>query len=376
MRIPLSRPRITSKEREYVLKALNSGDISGDGKFSQKCHLLLGKDTGCEHALLTHSCTAALEMAGLLIDLQPGDEVIMPSYAFVSTATAVTLRGAMPVFVDIREDTFNLDEKLIEPAVTDRTKAIFVVHYAGVASDMEPIMTIAREHNLFVVEDAAQAYKATYNGQALGTIGDYGALSFHVTKNIQSGEGGALLINNHENIERAEILREKGTNRRAFLAGEVDKYTWVDHGSSYLPSDLIAACLLAQLEDAEEITAARLKIWNRYHELLTPETKSGNFRCPIIPDYASHNAHMYPILLENSEVRNKVQADLCRKSIQATFHYIPLHSSPAGLRYGRAAGQMDVTDNVAARILRLPLYPNLSTDEQSKVVELLLDSMP
>jgi dTDP-4-amino-4,6-dideoxygalactose transaminase len=324
--------------------------------------------------LLTHSCTAALEMAALLLDIQPGDEVIMPSYTFVSTANAFVLRGAVPVFIDIREDTLNLDERLIEGAVTARTKAIVPVHYAGVACEMDTILEIAGRRHLRVVEDAAQGVMSFYKGRALGSLGELGAYSFHETKNVVSGEGGALLVNDPALIQRAECIREKGTDRSRFLRGEVDKYTWQDIGSSFLPGELTAAFLRAQLEQAEAITARRLAIWERYHEALSPLEARGLLRRPIVPAHCRHNAHMYYVLLASPARRQTVIDDLKRKDIYAVSHYVPLHSSPAGRRFCRTHGPMSVTDRVAACLLRLPMWIGLEAVQQS-VIEAFAGSL-
>jgi dTDP-4-amino-4,6-dideoxygalactose transaminase len=317
--------------------------------------------------LLTHSCTAALDMAAMLADIQPGDEVIMPSYTFVSTANAFVLRGGIPVFVDIRPDTLNIDETLIEAAITPRTKAIVPVHYAGVACEMDGIMDIAQRHKLLVIEDAAQAVMSTYKGKPLGAIGHFGAYSFHETKNIISGEGGALLVNDGRFAERAEIIREKGTNRSQFFRGQIDKYTWVDIGSSYLPGEVIAAFLWAQMEEAQSITQKRLDLWHRYHESLAPLEAAGKLRRPIIPEGCQHNAHMYYILLESLKKRTEVIALLKQQGVNAVFHYVPLHSSPAGKKYGRTSGELPHTGNLSDRLLRLPLWVGMD-EAQDKVI--------
>jgi dTDP-4-amino-4,6-dideoxygalactose transaminase len=309
--------------------------------------------------LLTQSCTAALEMAALLLDLQPGDEIIMPSFTFVSTANAFVLRGAVPVFVDIRQDTLNIDERLVEGAITPRTKAICVVHYAGVSCEMDPIMEIAARHGIAVIEDAAQGIFSRYNGRPLGSIGQFGALSFHETKNVISGEGGALLVNDPAGVERAEIIREKGTNRSKFFRGQVDKYTWVDVGSSYLPGEIIAAFLAAQFEEAEAITQRRLALWDRYHAWAEPYERAGRLRRPIVPANCTHNAHMYYLLLDDLADRTHFIESLKAKDIGAVFHYIPLHSSPAGMKYGRADGALPVTDDISDRLVRMPLWCGL-----------------
>lgn len=359
MNIPFNKPYLTGKELWYISQANHNGQLSGDGPFTKKCHYWLEQQTGCRKALLTHSCTAALEMAAILADIHFGDEIIMPSYTFVSTANAFVLRGGVPVFVDIREDTLNLDETKIEAAITDRTVAIVAVHYGGVGCEMDTIMEIATRHNLLVIEDAAQGLMATYKGKALGAIGHMGTLSFHETKNIVSGEGGALLINDERFVERAEIIREKGTDRSKFFRGQVDKYTWVDIGSSYLPGELIAAFLYAQLEEAKTMTKQRLQIWKEYHLGFADLEKEGYLRRPNISENCQHNAHMYYLLVQNIEVRTSFLQYLKDNGVFAVFHYIPLHSSPAGKRYGRFSGDLSITDSVSDRILRLPLYVGL-----------------
>ena len=373
-RIPFNWPHMTGKELYYIAEAHFNGSLAGDGPFSKRCHSWLEESTGCAKALLTHSCTAALEMTALLLDIQPGDEVIMPSYTFVSTANAFVLRGGVPVFVDIRDDTLNLDEKLVEAAITPRTRAIVPVHYAGVACEMDSIMNIARRHQLRVVEDAAQGVMATYKGRALGTIGDLGAYSFHETKNVIAGEGGALLVNESSLALRAEIIREKGTDRSRFFRGEVDKYTWQEMGSSFLPGELIAAFLWAQLEEAERITKERLRSWQCYHELLERLEARGILRRPIVPEGCQHNAHMYYVLLAPEIERKKVLEEFKRNDIWSVFHYVPLHSSPAGTRYGRAHGKLEVTSRQAERLVRLPLWVGLSPEQQDRVVEVLLSA--
>ncbi|MCL1860055.1 MAG: dTDP-4-amino-4,6-dideoxygalactose transaminase, partial [Proteobacteria bacterium] len=315
--------------------------------------------------------TAALDMAALLLEIQPGDEIIMPSYTFVSTANAFVLRGGIPVFVDIREDTLNLDERLLESAITLRTRAIVPVHYAGVACEMDTIMEIAKRHHLRVVEDAAQGVMASYKGKALGSIGDIGAYSFHETKNVISGEGGALLVNDPSLALRAEIIREKGTDRSRFFRGEVDKYTWQEMGSSFLPGELIAAFLWAQLEEADRITKERFGSWQKYHELLEPLEAKGILRRPIVPCECQHNAHMYYILLAPEIDKQKVLDEFKRNNIWSVFHYVPLHSSPAGMRYGRAHGNLEVTNRQSGRLVRLPLYIGLSVEQQNRVVDVL-----
>lgn len=357
--IPFNKPYMTGKELWYIAQAHANSSLAGDGDFTKKCHAWLERQTGCKKALLTHSCTAALEMAAILADIQAGDEIIMPSYTFVSTANAFVLRGGVPVFVDIRPDTLNIDEKKIESAITPRTKAIVPVHYAGVSCEMDSIMDIAARHNLLVIEDAAQALMSTYNKRPLGSIGHMAAVSFHETKNIISGEGGALLVNDSRFKERAEIIREKGTNRSRFFRGEVDKYTWVDIGSSYLPGELIAAFLLAQMDEGQQITKQRLQIWNRYHQSLEVLEGKGMIRRPMVPAVCEHNAHMYYILTENLLTRTAIIYNLNTQGINAVFHYVPLHSSPAGNKYCRVSGDMSVTDDISNRLVRLPLWIGL-----------------
>jgi len=357
--IPFNKPYMTGRELWYIAQAHANGHLSGDGPFTKRCHQWLREKSGAHMALLTHSCTAALEMAALLLRLASGDEVIMPSYTFVTTASAVALRGAVPVFVDIRPDTLNIDETLIEAAITPRTKAICVVHYAGVACEMDPIMAIAAKHGLRVVEDAAQGIMSTYKGRPLGTIGDLGAYSFHETKNVIAGEGGALLCRDEEFAELAEIVREKGTNRSRFFRGQVDKYTWVDLGSSFLPGEIAAAFLAAQLEMAESITAQRMALWDHYHAWAKKYEDNGILRRPVIPPHCQHNAHMYYLLLPNLDARTEFISQMRDSGIQCVFHYIPLHSSPAGQQLGRQASKMNVTDDVSERLVRLPLWLGL-----------------
>ena len=354
--IPFNKPYMTGKELSYITEAHFNSMLAGDGPFTKKCHAWLEARTGTNKALLTHSCTAALEMAAILADIHPGDEIIMPSYTFVSTANAFVLRGGVPVFVDIRPDTLNIDETLIESAITPRTKAIVPIHYAGVACEMDTIMDIAKRHNLLVIEDAAQGIMSTYKGKPLGTIGHIGAYSFHETKNIISGEGGALLIRDSCFAESAEIIREKGTNRSQFFRGKVDKYTWVDIGSSYLPGELTAAFLWAQMEEAQSITRKRMDLWQRYHEGLAQLEEAGRLRRPIIPESCRHNAHMYYILLESIEKRTDVITKLENYGVNTVFHYVPLHSAPGGKKYGRISGKLRHTDNLSGQLLRLPLW--------------------
>lgn len=364
MSIPFNKPFTIGPELEYITDAVARGHLSGDGHYTKLCHRWLEQRLGTRRALLTHSCTAALEMAAILCDIQPGDEVIMPSYTFVSTANAFVLRGGVPVFVDIRPDTLNLDEKLIEAAITPKTRAIVPVHYAGLACEMDAIMDIARRHRLLVVEDAAQAVLSDYKGRRPGAIGHLGCLSFHETKNVISGEGGALLINDPALIERAEVIREKGTNRSKFFRGEVDKYTWVDIGSSFLPSELIGAFLWAQLERAEEIIARRRQLCAIYREALGDLASAGLITLPAPePAGTAGNGHMFYLLTPDAASRCALLAHLKAAGVHAVFHYVPLHASPAGRRFGRAAGVLPVTENLADRLVRLPLYYNLGEDE-------------
>lgn len=367
--ITFNVPPYCGKEKEYVGQAIDNHKICGDGEFTKKCSKWIEERTGTEKALLTTSCTHATEMAALLSDIQPGDEVIMPSYTFVSTADAFVLRGAKAVFVDIRPDTMNIDETKIEAAITKKTKAIVPVHYAGVACEMDTIMDIARRYNLLVIEDAAQGVMSTYKGKALGTIGDYGCYSFHETKNYSMGEGGALLIKNADMIESAEILREKGTNRSKFFRGQIDKYTWVNYGSSYLPSELNAAYLWAELEMADEINENRLNSWNHYYEGLKELADSGRIELPVIPEGCVHNAHMFYIKAKDLEERTKLIAYMKENGIGCVFHYIPLHSAPAGRKFGRFSGEDKYTTKESERLMRLPMYYGLKSDDVSYVIE-------
>lgn len=357
--IPFNKPYMTGRELSFIAQAHSNGHLSGDGGFTKLCHAWLEERTGAAKALLTHSCTAALEMAAILADLGPGDEVIMPSYTFVSTANAFVLRGAVPVFVDVRADTLNMDETLIEEAITPKTKAICVVHYAGVSCEMDAIVAIAKRHGLVVIEDAAQGIMSTYKGRPLGTIGELGALSFHETKNIISGEGGALLCRDPHMAERAEIVREKGTNRSRFFRGQVDKYTWVDIGSSFLPGEVTAAFLKAQMDEAESITSKRLAIWNRYHSWAEAHEKAGLLRRPVVPAHCGHNAHMYYLILPSLNCRSRFIASMKEAGVGVVFHYIPLHSSPAGMRFSRTSGALGVTTDLSDRLVRLPLWVGL-----------------
>jgi len=373
--IPFNKVLTSNLELEYIREAITSGRTSGDGQFTKLCKTWLEQQTGCESALVTHSCTAALEMAAILADIQPGDEVIMPSYTFVSTANAFVLRGAVPVFIDIRPDTFNLDESKIAAAITAKTKAIAPVHYAGVSCEMDVIKAIADDHNLLIIEDAAQAISTQYKGRPVGSIGHMAALSFHETKNIVSGEGGALLINDPLLLERAEVIREKGTNRSKFFRGEVDKYTWVDVGSSYLPSDIIAAFLWAQLEQSDYILQRRIEIWDYYHEKFVELEALGLVRRPRVPEHCQHNGHIYSLLVKDLETRTALMTNLKSKGIQSTFHYVPLHSSPAGLKYGRTAGSLDITNQVSECLVRLPLGSSMTHLEADYVSHAVIEFM-
>ena len=373
MNIPFNKPYMTGKELWYIAQAHHNGWLAGDGEFTKRCNAWLEHRTGARRALLTHSCTAALEMAAILAEIQPGDEVIMPSYTFVSTANAFVLRGAVPVFVDIRPDTLNIDETLIEAAITDKTRAIVPVHYAGVGCAMDAIMDIAARYKLLVIEDAAQGIMSSHKGRPLGGIGHLAALSFHETKNIISGEGGALLVNDPELAERAEIIREKGTNRSQFFRGQVDKYTWVDIGSSYLPSELIAAFLWAQMEEADSITRRRLDIWQTYHDAFADLEQRGKVCRPQVPADSIHNAHMYQLLLPDLEKRTAFIATLKSAGISSVFHYVPLHSAPAGCRHGRVSGEMRHTRELSERLVRLPLWVGLE-DHQNEVIHQVIDA--
>lgn len=361
-------PPYTGKEDKYIKQAIDSRKICGDGQFTKKCNEKFEEITGAKKVLMTTSGTSALEMAALLADIKPGDEVIMPSYTFVSTANAFVLRGATIVFVDIRPDTMNIDENLIEDAITEKTKAIVPVHYGGVACEMDTICDIAERHNLVVVEDAAQGVMSFYKGRALGSIGDFGCYSFHETKNYSMGEGGAVLVNHEKNVERAEIIREKGTNRTKFFRGQVDKYTWVDLGSSYLQSELNCAYLYAQIEKPDIINNDRLQSWNTYYELLTPLKEKGCIDLPVVPEGCVHNAHMFYIKTKNLEERSKLIAFLKENGIGAVFHYIPLHSSPAGQQFGRFHGEDKYTTKESERLLRLPMYYGLEKKDIEYVV--------
>ena len=367
--IDFNRPAFLGKETEYIKQAVDNGKLCGDGEFTKKCSKWMSDELGTKHSLLTTSCTHALEMAAYLCDLKPGDEVIMPSYTFVSTADAFVLRGARIVFVDIRPETMNIDERLIENAITEKTRVIVPVHYAGVACEMDTINDIAKKHSLKVVEDAAQGVHAYYKGRALGTIGDFGCFSFHETKNYTMGEGGALLFQKDEYLEKAEILREKGTDRSKFFRGQVDKYTWVDFGSSYLPSELNAAYLYAQLEQADKIDEHRMAIWNLYNERLAPLEEAGYIERPFVPDYAKHNAHMFYMKVKDLSVRSRLIAFLKENGVHSVFHYIPLHSATAGRKFGRFCGEDIYTTRESERLMRLPMYYGLSLDEANYIVD-------
>lgn len=373
MPIPFNKPFMTGKELWNISQAHAAGHLAGDGAFTKKCNTWLEERIGCYRALLTHSCTAALEMIALLAEIGPGDEVIMPSFTFVSTANAFVLRGGVPVFVDIRPDTLNIDEAKIEAAITSRTKAIMVVHYAGVSCEMDAIMAIGERHGLLVFEDAAQGLMSTYKGRPLGSIGHLAAVSFHETKNIIAGEGGALIVNDRRFLDRAEIIREKGTNRSQFYRGQVDKYTWVGLGSSFLPGEIVAAFLYAQMEEAEAITRRRLDMWATYHQWFVALEKEGRVRRPVVPRECHHNAHMYYLLLPDLETRTRFISSLKDHNVQAVFHYVPLHSSPVGVKSGRAHGDITNTSSLSERLVRLPLWLGLES-EQVEVIQRVIDA--
>jgi dTDP-4-amino-4,6-dideoxygalactose transaminase len=366
--IPFNRPFTTGREFVYVREAIENGHLAGNGPFTDRCSRWLEERVGSDKVLLTHSCTGALEMAAMLLDIGPGDEVVMPSFTFVSTATAVVVRGGTPVFVDIRPDTLNIDETKLRAAITPKTKAIVAVHYAGVGCEMNELADIAEETGTEIIEDAAHGLLASYEGRPLGSFGSLAALSFHETKNVHCGEGGALLINDPAYRERAEILLDKGTNRRRFFRGQVDKYTWVDIGSSYAPSEINTAFLWAQLEDADAITAQRLAIWRAYHEAFVELEQKGVARRPIVPVSCSHNAHMYYLLLPNLDSRSRLIDELRRVGVHAVFHYVPLHASAAGRRFGRPGGDLGVTENASERLVRLPLWAGMDDQEVERVV--------
>ncbi len=370
--IPFNRPYVARRTEEYLREVLAAGKLAGDGRFGERCRGLLEAQLGSLRVMLTTSCTHALEMASLLLELGPGDEVIVPSFTFVSTVNSFVLRGAKPRFVDVRADTLNLDESLLEAAVTPQTRAIFPVHYGGVGCEMDVVLAVAAKHGLAVVEDAAMAIGASYRGRPLGTLGDFGALSFHETKNITCGEGGALIVNRSEFVERAEIIREKGTDRSSFMRGEIDKYGWVDVGSSYLPSDLLAACLLAQLEEVESIQARRQEAWERYDAGLAGAVAEGLIETLAIPEECQSSYHLYGLLLANGEIRQRVQSRLREGGVQTTSHYQPLHLSKMGASWGEGAGSLPVTEAACERLLRLPLYNEITALEQERVLDLLL----
>lgn len=371
--IPFNRPPYVGREEQYIKEAIQNHKICGDGSFTRRCNTWIEENTGTEKALLTTSCTSALEMAALLCNIKPGDEVIMPSYTFVSTADAFVLRGAKIVFVDIRPDTMNIDETLIEAAITEKTRAIVAVHYAGVGCEMDTIMNIAKRHSLYVVEDAAQGVNAFYKGKALGTIGDFGCYSFHETKNYSMGEGGAILIKDRDDVEMAEIIREKGTNRSKFFRGEIDKYSWVEAGSSYLPSELNAAYLYAQLEIADEMNEKRIASWKQYYCELKDLAEKGCIELPFVPEECKQNAHMFYIKTRDLEERTGLICYLKEKDIGAVFHYVPLHSSEAGKKYGRFYGEDKFTTRESDRLVRLPMFYGLTEDEISSVAEAVKD---
>lgn len=373
-KIPFNKPFLSGQELVYIQQACANGKISGDGTFTQRCHKHLEKIIGCHKALLTQSCTAALEMAAMLIDIKPGDEVIFPSYTFVSTINAFILRGATPVFVDIRSDTLNMNEKNIELAITPKTKAIVPVHYAGVGCEMEMILTLANKYNLYVIEDAAQAIMSTYQNKMLGSFGHLATLSFHETKNIISGEGGALLINDPQFVKRAEIIWEKGTNRSSFFRGEVDKYTWVDIGSSFLPSEITAAFLLAQLEHADNIMQKRIDIWNRYYQELEPLARKYNIQLPVIPENCKHNAHMFYLIFPNSDSSARFIQIMKEKNVHCVFHYVPLHNSPMGKQLGYTAENMLVTDIISDSLVRLPFWIGVE-DFQENIISTIKETI-
>ena len=367
--IPFNKPFLTGNETKFIEKAHSSSKLAGDGKFTNLCHSWLEKSIGSSFAFLTHSCTAALEMTALLLEVKEGDEIIMPSYTFVSTANAFVLRGGIPVFVDIRKDTLNIDENLIEGAITSNTKAIVVVHYAGVSCEIEKIMKIANNYNLSVIEDAAQGLLSSYKGKALDGFGDFGCISFHETKNIHCGEGGALVINNKKFAKRAEIIRDKGTNRSQFFRGQVDKYRWVDVGSSYLPGELTAAFLYAQFKDAEWITQKRIDVWNKYYEIFGNLEDDGKVKRPSIPEDCNHNGHIFYLILDSSYNLTNVLRKMRQKNADAVFHYQPLHSSPAGQKFGKSATPLKVTESTSERLIRLPVW--IGFNEHEKVLNAL-----
>jgi dTDP-4-amino-4,6-dideoxygalactose transaminase len=374
MKVPFNRPCLTGKEFDYIAEAVGAGQLAGNGTFTRRCHAWLEGQLGAHRAYLTHSCTAALEMSALLIGIEPGDEIIMPSYTFVSTANAFVLRGGVPVFVDVRADTLNLDERLVERAITTRTKAIVAVHYAGVGCEMDVLLDIAQRHGLLLIEDAAQGLMSHYHGRPLGAIGHLGAISFHETKNVISGEGGALIVNDARFAERAEVLWEKGTDRSRFFRGEVDKYRWIDVGSSFLPGELTAAFLYAQLEQAAAITAARRRLWTCYVAAVR-SAGLNEVSTPIVPAHCEHNGHMFYVMLPRGLDRARVLAALNHEGVNAVSHYVPLHSAPAGQRFGRTASAMTVTDDCSERVVRLPLWPGMSATTPAEVIERLAETL-
>lgn len=373
VKINFNVPPYVGKAAEYIQECVRNQKICGDGPYTKLCSEWFEKRTGTAKCLLTTSCTHATELAALLSDIQPGDEIIMPAYTFVSTADAFVLRGAVPVFVDVRPDTMNMDEKLIEAAITEKTRAIVPVHYAGVACEMDTIMDIAARHDLLVIEDAAQGVLSTYKGKALGTIGDFGCFSFHETKNYSMGEGGALLIREEKNVENAEIIREKGTNRSKFYRGQIDKYTWVNFGSSYLPSDMNAAYLYAQLEIADQINQARLTLWDRYYERLAPLAEAGKLELPVVPEGCVHNAHMFYVKAADLQERTAFIDDLKAGGILSVFHYIPLHTAPAGIKFGRFHGEDRYTTRESERLARLPMYYGLTLEQVDYICDKVME---
>lgn len=367
--IPYNKPYVTGNEFGYIQEAINAGQLSGNGAFTKRCQRWLEETTGCKRAFLVHSGTAALELGALLLNLKPDDEVIMPSFTFVTTATAVVLRGAKPVFVDIRPDTLNIDEEAVAAAITPKTRAVMPVHYAGIGCEMARLGAIAKEHKIAIFEDAAHAVCARQDGRSLGTFGAVAALSFHETKNLTCGEGGALLINDEALVERAEMLVEKGTDRTRFFLGLTDKYTWRDVGSSFLCSEIEAAFLWAQMEQADELTRRRLEIWDHYHQALAPLEQAGLLRRPTLPANAQHNAHLYYILLPDKATRDRMLKQLNSAGVNAVFHYIPLHDSPAGMEFGRTHGSLAVTEEMSGRLLRLPLWVGMTAEQRRQVVQ-------
>jgi dTDP-4-amino-4,6-dideoxygalactose transaminase len=371
--VPFNRPFLTGQEIPFIQQACTNGILAGDGPFTGQCEQWLERRVGCRKALLTHSCTAALEMSAILAEIRQGDEVIMPSFTFVTTATAFVLRGGRPVFVDIRKDTLNIDETKIEAAITSRTRAIVVVHYAGVGCEMDAILGLARKHGLSVIEDAAQGIMASYKMKPLGSFGKFGALSFHETKNVIAGQGGALLINDAQTIERAEIVWQKGTNRNKFFRGQVDKYTWTDIGSSFLSGELPAAFLWGQLSGVDEIMRRRLALWNRYHDGFSDMEREGYFRRPNVPSECTHNGHIYYLIMPSADARGKLISSLKEQGIMAVFHYVPLHSSPAGRKFGRATETLPVTEDLSARLVRLPLWVGME-GQIDRVIDVIRSS--